>query len=284
MLRIKKVSKNCKDLISKLLIKNPKKRFTSEQALNHPFFKDENQINVEDLLSSNNNMGLLKTLNSLNLKKSKFQDAVIAYISLNFVDKEEESKIKEVFRSLSKDNVNSFINKKTFTKSMIEQNKGMSEKEANEIYDKIDSDKNGNIEYQELVRALTEKKKLLSEKNLREAFDFFDVDKSQTITWDEIASVVFQGKNISEELINEFLDEIGKKKDDPITFKEFCEIIKSDSKVKNSEADKSFSLDDIDEDMKKKESEKNVLNPNKNKISLQKKENERYDDDSEDID
>ena len=217
-------------------------------------------------------MGILKTLKSIDLKKSKFQDAVIAYISLNFVDKDEESKIKEIFRSLSKDNANYLIDKKTFTKTMIEQNTEMSENEANEIYEKIDSDKNGNIEYQELVRALTEKTKLLSEKNLREAFDFFGVDKSQTITWDEIASVVFQGKDISEDLINEFLDEIGKKKDDPITYEEFCEIIKTNAHGKINDNDENdISIDDIDEDMKNKKSV-NI----KKKSTFSKKENQRY--------
>ena len=270
---LKKVSQNCKDLISKLLIKNPKKRITAEQALKHPFFKDESQINVEDLLSSNSNLGILKTLKSIDLKKSKFQDAVIAYISLNFVDKDEESKIKEIFRSLSKDNANYLIDKKTFTKTMIEQNKEMTENEADEIYEKIDSDKNGNIEYQELVRALTEKKKLLSEKNLREAFDFFDVDKSQTITWDEIASVVFQGKDISDDLINEFLEEIGKKKDDPITFEEFCEIIKTNAHGKNND-DNDISIDDIDEDMEKKVKIYKTSSFKRNQIERYSKEDE----------
>jgi Ca2+-binding EF-hand superfamily protein len=73
---------------------------------------------------------------------------------------------------------------------------------------------------------MSDKKKLLSDTNLKEAFDFFDVDKSKTITWDEIARIVFQGKNVPKELVNSFLKEIGKTEKDPITFKEFCEMIR----------------------------------------------------------
>ena len=34
-----KVSKECKDLISKLLVNDPKKRITAAQALEHPWIK-----------------------------------------------------------------------------------------------------------------------------------------------------------------------------------------------------------------------------------------------------
>ena len=177
---------------------------------------------MDDLLTENTDMKLLKTLKN-NVSKSKFQDAVIAYIALNFSNKEEEKKIKEIFRKMSS---NSEINVNIFVKTLQENDIGIDEEQAKDIFQTIDNDKNGSIEYQELVRALSDKEKLLSDKNLKEAFDFFVVDKSQTITWDEIARVVFQGREVPKDLINSFLNEIGKTENDPITFQEFCEMIR----------------------------------------------------------
>ena len=217
---LKKVSINCKNLINLLLQKDPEQRIKAKNALKHPFFT-ENE-NMDDLLTENIDMKLLKSLKN-NVSKSKFQDAVIAYIALNFSNKEEEKKIKEIFRKMSS---NSEINVNIFVKTLQENDIGIDEEQAKDIFQTIDNDKNGSIEYQELVRALSDKEKLLSDKNLKEAFDFFDVDKSQTITWDEIARVVFQGREVPKDLINSFLNEIGKTENDPITFQEFCEMIR----------------------------------------------------------
>ena len=60
---------------------------------------------------------------------------------------------------------------------------------------------------------------------------------------------------------------LGKKKDDPINFEEFCEIIKTNAHGKINDNENDFSIDDIDEDMKKS-------NEIKKKSSLKKKENE----------
>ena len=217
---LKKVSINCKNLINLLLQKDPEQRIKAKNALKHPFFTEN--VNMDDLLTENTDMKLLKTLKN-NVSKSKFQDAVIAYIALNFSNKEEEKKIKEIFRKMSS---NSEINVNIFVKTLQENDIGIDEEQAKDIFQTIDNDKNGSIEYQELVRALSDKEKLLSDKNLKEAFDFFDVDKSQTITWDEIARVVFQGREVPKDLINSFLNEIGKTENDPITFQEFCEMIR----------------------------------------------------------
>ena len=121
---------------------------------------------------------------------------------------------------------NSEIDVNIFVKTLQENDIGIDEEQAKDIFQNIDNDKNGSIEYQELVRALSDKEKLLSEKNLKEAFDFFDVDKSETITWDEIARVVFQGREVPKDLMNSFLQEIGKTENDPINFQEFCEMIR----------------------------------------------------------
>ena len=167
----------------------------------------------------------MTSLRSSMAKKTKFRCAVIACIALNLTNKQEESKIKEIFRSMSKDHSTFKIDMDMFVKCLTENNIA-NEDEAKNIFNSIDNDKNGSIEYQELVRGMTDKEKLLSDKNLKEAFDFFDVDGSKTITWDEIARVVFQGKNVPKDLMKSFLNEIGKTENDPITFPEFCEMIR----------------------------------------------------------
>ena len=220
----KKISKNCKNLINLLLQKDPEQRIKAKDALKHPFFLED--LNVNDLLIGNSDMTLLTSLKNSSLSKSKFQDAVIAYIALNFTDKNEENKIKEIFRKMSTDKSNFLIDINTFVNCLMESDVGINEDEAKNIFQNIDNDKNGFIEYQELVRALTDKKKLLSDINLKEAFEFFDIDNSKTITWDEIARVVFQGKEVPEDLMKSFLNEIGKTENEPITYNEFCEMIR----------------------------------------------------------
>ena len=45
-----KISEKAKDLVSKMLIKDPNERITTENALNHEwFFQDETEINHEKL-------------------------------------------------------------------------------------------------------------------------------------------------------------------------------------------------------------------------------------------
>jgi serine/threonine protein kinase len=46
------VSPECKDLISKLLEKNPTKRISGIQALNHPWFKMLEETKLEKTLST----------------------------------------------------------------------------------------------------------------------------------------------------------------------------------------------------------------------------------------
>lgn len=69
-------------------------------------------------------------------------------------------------------------------------------------------------------------KKILTDKNLREAFNFFDNDSSGEITWNEIANVIFNGKSIPENVISEFLEEIGQNDVNiSINYDEFKRII-----------------------------------------------------------
>ena len=96
-----------------------------------------------------------------------------------------------------------------------------------DIFNKIDENETGNIEYEELIRALTDKEKLLSDKNLKEAFAFFDKDNSGSISWNEIAEIVYPEGKIPKNTIKEFLNEIGQKDENmTIDYQEFKKILR----------------------------------------------------------
>ena len=215
------ISKNCKDLIKSLCNKNPEKRIKSEEALNHPFFKDGvNFLNILKGVYVENTKELKKMFRNKNPNflgkkyvNSKFKDMVIAYIGLNFPDKIEAQKAKKIFLEISGGNKHFLITKETFVLRFKKVFKNLNQKEIEDFFDSIDQNSTGNIEYEELIRALSDKKKLLSEKNLGEAFKFFDRDGSRFITWNEIAEIIHPEGKIPDNIMKEFLEEI-KQKDD----------------------------------------------------------------------
>ena len=228
------VSNCCKNLIKKLLEKNPNKRIKSHEALKHDFFTKG--INIGNLLTGKEteNEEILKNFakkkskrfGGVEKKNSKFKDAVIAYITLNFIDKGHEKKANEIYRQLSLDDENHIITKKTFQEKMKKSFNSLTQEEIDKIFDDLDDNNNEEIEYHELIKGLSDQKYLLNEKNLKEAFNFFDNDSSGDITWNEIANVIFNGKQIPENVISQFLEDIGQNDLNlKINFEEFKRII-----------------------------------------------------------
>ena len=230
---LKNVSEDCKDLISKLLEKKANKRIISSNALNHKFFKTG--INIGNLLKGNfsENKNILRGMIKSNIKgkkTAKFKDVVLAYISLNFSDENVEKKARNIFMDMTigKDTKHFLITKETFISKMKQTFKDLSKEEIEELFNKIDTNETGNIEYEELIRALTDKEKILTDKNLKQAFAFFDKDKNGSISWNEIAEIVYPEGKIPANTIKEFLDEIGQKDENmKMDYSEFKRILKS---------------------------------------------------------
>ena len=59
------------------------------------------------------------------------------------------------------------------------------------IFNNIDTDHNGFIEYEEFIRAAVDQNYFLSTNYLRFAFDYFDRDKNGSISFDEIEEIFF---------------------------------------------------------------------------------------------
>ena len=200
--------------------------------MKHPFFT--NGINIGNLFKGKykENNEILKTLYKRKTqeikekKTSKFKDMVIAYITLNFAEKEEEIKARKIFMEMSGGDNHFLIRKDTFVQRMSSIHKHEDKKNIEDLFDNIDENKSGNIEYEELIRALSDRKKLLNDKNLKEAFDFFDKDNNGSISWNEIAEVIYPDGRIPRQIMKDFMEEIGQKDEDKeINFEEFKMIL-----------------------------------------------------------
>lgn len=220
----------CIDLIKKLLIKDPNERIKVNDVFDHPFFHQG--ISIKELLEYNfenndENKLIRRAFNSCrkNLTFSQirrnFKQTVISFIAYNNIKQEEEKRIRAIFYRLVGGNVNYSIDKKTFGETLRSFNNKYTEKDVNNLFDEIDYNKNGKIEYQELINGFSNEEELLTEQNLRDAFDFFDVNKDKKITWNEIEEKVF-GEQKNNYLKEQFLQEIGQEDGNvKMSFEEF---------------------------------------------------------------
>jgi calcium-dependent protein kinase len=85
----------------------------------------------------------------------------------------------------------------------------MSEDELNEIFGRLDFNKDNEINYSEFLAATVMKSKVVTDSNLKLAFHHFDVDNSGFITAANLAEAFKrQGKNISEDEVVEMIKEV----------------------------------------------------------------------------
>ncbi len=224
-----KVSKNGIDLIQKLLIMDPKKRISAQDALLHPWFKDHrskelfNQIKDETTLKK-----LIANLKAYR-KDSIIQETALAYLVHNFPQMKDVVNACKLFNQIDV-NGDGKINKGELLKGLQSKIKSDTlEQDVEQIFKNIDMDNNGYIEYEEFVRAAVSKEKFLNENILRYAFRYFDKDNSGEITFDEIEEVfkesVSDKTNVHDSL-QQIIAEVDANGDGVIDFNEFSNIMK----------------------------------------------------------
>ena len=76
--------------------------------------------------------------------------------------------------------------------------KAMEPADVEKMFEAVDIDNSGFIDYSEFVIASMNEKQLLTNEKLQAAFRMFDKDNSGTISADEIKVVLGQGKGLSE--------------------------------------------------------------------------------------
>jgi calcium-dependent protein kinase len=80
--------------------------------------------------------------------------------------------------------------------------------EVEKIFDRVDIDGSGQIDYSEWVVATIDKSKLLTREKLQSAFNLFDKDGGGSISAQEVKEVFCSGQDYEEELWDKITAEI----------------------------------------------------------------------------
>ena len=229
------ISLKAKDLIKKLLEIDTKKRITAEEALNHEWFKCK-QVNTQETsgLFKVKNPDLLLN-NLINYRTDNpLRCAVLAYLIHNNMQLEHVHEAIKLFNKMdlngdgqiSKDEL--YIGLKDF----LELSGDKLKNNVDIIFNNLDTDHNGFIEYEEFIRAAVNKKIFYSTNYLRFAFDYFDRDKNGCISFDEIKNIFFiNEKNKKDSKAKEQLKKCFQDSDingnGNLTFDEFIKMTKN---------------------------------------------------------
>ena len=228
------ISSQAKDLIKRLLEFDCNKRITAEEALQHPWFESK-KVKSED------NAGLFKIKNPNKLlnnlinyrSDNVLKCAILAYLVHNNIQLNQVHEAIKLFNKIDK-NGDGQISREELYKG-LENFLKLSGKElqdkVNIIFNNIDTDHNGYIEYEEFIRAAVDKEYFLSDNFLRFAFDYFDRDKNGQISFDEIKQIFYQNdknKHNSEaqKQLQKSFEEMDINGDGILSFEEFVEMTK----------------------------------------------------------
>ena len=224
-----KLSSSGKDLIQKLLMIDPQKRLSAQEALAHPWFKENKSKELFNRIKDEST--IKKMIQNLKAYKrdSIIQETALAYLVHNFPQMKDVVNACKLFNQMDV-NGDGKINKNEFLKGL--QSKISSDtlkKDVDTIYKNIDMDNNGYIEYEEFVRAAVNKEHFIDPRVIHFAFSYFDKDGSGEITFDEIEAVFKESitdKSNVHESLKKIIDEVDTNGDGIISFNEFAAIMK----------------------------------------------------------
>ena len=213
------------DLVNSLLERNIDKRLSAKQALEHQWFK---KFGGRNLFCNFDKEEIMPYIDNLFQYKynSKLQELVIAFLVHNLSLTDETLIILKMFRFFNKAG-DCKLTKSEFTLGLYGyKNKEEVDEMADIIFQRLDGDNNGYIEYEEFLRACVDKTKLMTKENLKYAFKFLDHDNTKTLNVKNIIDAFITKPNKEIETIFMItLKEVDKEGKGIIKFNEFCELM-----------------------------------------------------------
>ncbi|OEL38865.1 Calcium-dependent protein kinase 2 [Dichanthelium oligosanthes] len=212
------ISESAKDLVRKMLARDPKKRLTSGQVLQHPWLREGGDASDKPIDSAV--LSRMKQFRAMN----KLKKMALKVIASN-LNEEEIKGLKQMFMNMDTDNSGT-ITYEELKAGLAKLGSKLSEAEVKQLMEAADVDGNGSIDYVEFITATMHRHKLERDEHLFKAFQYFDKDNSGFITRDELESALIEHEMGDTSTIKEIISEVDTDNDGRINYEEFCAMMR----------------------------------------------------------
>ena len=244
-------SSDSKDFVRSLLHRDPARRLSAVDALNHPWLQEETMLSGEDqrplqasIIQRLQRFGTYSFLKQVVLSKIAGEATKFSAMSPQIFD---------FFNSLDKD--------KSGTISYDELRQGLSragyqlaDSEAHQLLSAIDTDGNGVLDLNEIFASLVDWSDLHKDKNwpdwCRKMFENLDIDKSGAIDLDELTKLLPQNMK-GQRTVNalRMLREVDTNGDGKISYEEFMQMMNAEDEFLLVEFDSRMSQGSLGESL-----------------------------------
>ncbi|XP_009625601.1 calcium-dependent protein kinase 1-like [Nicotiana tomentosiformis] len=216
------ISEGAKDLMRRMLVRDPRRRLTAHEVLCHPWVQVDGVAPDKPLDSAV--LSRMKQFSAMN-KLKKMALRVIA----DSLSEEEIAGLKEMFKMIDTDNSGQI----TFEELKDGLKRFGSNLKESEIYDLMqaaDVDNSGTIDYGEFIAATLHMNKIERQDHLFAAFSYFDKDGSGYITADELQQAC-EEFGIGDVRMEEMIREADQDNDGRIDYNEFVAMMQKGNPV-----------------------------------------------------
>jgi len=208
--RFNRLSTPAKSFLQALLVLDPAKRLSAQEALEHPWIQGRHQAEAALL-----DAGTLESLRTFS-RASQFRRNVLSMMAWS-LSTEDRLELRKQFLSLDRD-MGGTISLKEF-KDVLAKRFDIGSNEAEQLFKSLDTDNNDEIEYSEFLAAALLGHVKVHEDVLRKTFSRFDADGDGKIDCEELRCVL--GDTFSKDEIEEVLREADTSGDGKIDYEEF---------------------------------------------------------------
>ncbi|XP_074272014.1 calcium-dependent protein kinase 2-like isoform X1 [Silene latifolia] len=212
------ISSSAKDLVTKMLNPDPKKRITPEEVLAHPWMIEGGDASDKPIDSAV--LSRMKQFRAMN----KLKKLALKVIAQN-MSEEEIKGLKAMFINMDTDN-SGYLTYEELKTGLAQLGSKLTEVEVMQLMEAADFDGDGTIDYTEFITATMHRHRLETEENILRAFRYFDKDSSGYITTDELEAAMMEYGVADENSIKEILSEVDTDNDGRINYDEFCTMMK----------------------------------------------------------